>query len=284
MSEKCVCHIQGYAVKDATARNDLAEYKEATNASIASLESDKVPSQKNVSSGIRLYACKGGEDILTNPLPNTDSTEASATVEVSSDPNNVTGHKYYESVMRRDKNGRCSVMNPYYPKHISNKQYVDALVGNLEERLTDNTNYLLVTKASFATQANWASRADDALRATTATTATTAETANFANGITAGINNVTKTLASDYFEIPNASSIRNRVLYIGIYQTDETNGDYIKSFSILLVNYNKVKSTSDIEGYYVVASTGVNDTITITLYNQNNEIVRTKIQLYYKVI
>ena len=40
--------------------------------------------------------------------------------------------RYRGRAMKRDSNGRCSVMGPTQPKHVANKEYVDNFIGNIK--------------------------------------------------------------------------------------------------------------------------------------------------------
>lgn len=45
-------------------------------------------------------------------------------------------YRYKNTPMRRDGNGRCSVLDPAYAKHIANKQFVENSLKNVEYRAT----------------------------------------------------------------------------------------------------------------------------------------------------
>ena len=81
------------------------------------------------SSSIRLYGVKNNQDVFEAPRSNTSLSEADANAGI----NNTTYDRfldkdvyiYQSTIMRRDGSGRCSILAPVYPKHITNKEYVD---------------------------------------------------------------------------------------------------------------------------------------------------------------
>lgn len=93
-----------------------------------------VKSEKDLidSSRVRLYGVKNNQDVLEAPRPNTDESESSEAAD-----KNTKGYDrflgedvyiYQNTIMRRDGNGRCSVLMPVRPKHIANKEYVDSAI------------------------------------------------------------------------------------------------------------------------------------------------------------
>lgn len=91
------------------------------------------------SSSIRLYGVKNNQDVFEAPRSNTSLSEADANAGI----NNTTYDRfldkdvyiYQSTIMRRDGNGRCSILAPIYPKHIANKEYVDSIAGDIETAL-----------------------------------------------------------------------------------------------------------------------------------------------------
>ena len=108
---------------------------------VAEIKSYAVKSERNLidSSSIRLYGVKNNQDVFEAPRSNTSLSEADANAGI----NNTTYDRFLEkdvyiyqsTIMRRDGNGRCSILAPIYPKHIANKEYVDSIAGDIETAL-----------------------------------------------------------------------------------------------------------------------------------------------------
>ena len=121
---------------------------------------------EDTSSSIRVYGFKNGVDSWEAPQSNTGKDEA----EVDANGNPITAdlmkpekflgldengqeilvYRYKGTIMKRDSNGRCSVMNPAYKKHIANKEYVDIQDIKLETKLTSNIDKINSSIESLA--------------------------------------------------------------------------------------------------------------------------------------
>lgn len=115
---------------------DISQEKYVDSGVRADVKSYAVKSERELidSSNIRLYGVVNNQDVFEAPRPNTDSSEASETADIDMTTYDRFLDKdvfiYKDTIMRRDSNGRCSVLNPIRHKHIANKEYVDTVVSD----------------------------------------------------------------------------------------------------------------------------------------------------------
>ena len=134
MSDKCVCHIQGYAVKDATARRQITENNTTLTDKINDVDSRKVENKKYPGTSTELYAIdstQGNHTIKALPLHMSEYAG-----------DNVSDDKkknYYGTVVKRSPDGRASILDPQQPLNIANKKYVDESDSRMLNQLISGT-------------------------------------------------------------------------------------------------------------------------------------------------
>ena len=188
-----------------------------------------------------LYGINSEGDAVINGLSLTTYEPTNAEKTNEAGPEGSEGLRedlYYSTIMSRDSNGRSSVIGPIHPKHIANKEYVDAEVARGTGDAAQYAYYLSQDDKKYA--ASVAAMAESNAKAHADTVAATAESnaKAHADSLFLEVNSTPDTEMSD----TSTNPVQNKVIknYVDALIADITYvSASIKSFALDGV-YNSV--------------------------------------------
>ena len=181
-----------------------------------------------------LYGINSEGDAVINGLSLTTYEPTNAEKPNEAGPEGSEGLRedlYYSTIMSRDSNGRSSVIGPRHPKHIANKEYVDAEVARGTGDAAQYAYYLSQDDKKYA--ASVAAMAESNAKAHADTVAATAESnaKAHADSLFLEVNSTPDTEMSD----TSTNPVQNKVIknYVDALIADITYvSASIKSFAL----------------------------------------------------